>query len=213
MKSNSGKESYGNIKGGFESKESLKLERSKTGRIFTSLCRIRSFDGKNNSFFKFVEPYSSNTSQILSVNTSAVKSKLLTDLGSKFHFDYIFDEGFSQLEVFQEACLELIENLLEKKKSSLLLAQGLNDSGKSYTIVGDAENPGILPLCLRLIYDKTKIKKESIQIFCNYVEILDQFIYDLLSPENKKKVVSLGKGINCNVLKGKTVFKYFNVII
>lgn len=175
------------------------------GPRFKSFCRIRPFDRVNNSFFKFTETNSNITRQVLSVNRSAIYSKEIENLGNKFYFDYIFDEEFTQVEVFHETCLNLIDNLVEKRKSSLIMAHGLNDSGKSYTIVGDSENPGILPLSLRYMFDMVKQKNnDRIQIFCNYVELHDEFVYDLLGKQDNVKVNILNNAV-FNIISGKEI--------
>jgi hypothetical protein len=150
---------------------------------FKSYCRLRSYDGINNSFFKFVEPHS-KPNQVLSVNRSLTSKNIIEDLGGKFYFDFIFDEEYTQIEVFQDLCIPLIDKLVDERKSSLLMAHGLNDSGKTYTIVGDSENPGLIPLTLRFLYEKTnEIKNKNFEIFCNFSEVYDSNIVDLLSSK------------------------------
>jgi hypothetical protein len=150
---------------------------------FKTYCRIRPYDGVNKSFFKSTDKDTGR--QVLSGNKSVIDQKLVKEFGGEFNFDYIFDEEFTQLEIFQESCIPLIENLVDHKKSSVLMTQGLNDSGKTFTIIGDTENPGILPLTLRLVYDKVREHRDekNIKILCNFFEIYDEEAYDLLSTE------------------------------
>ena len=166
----------------------IKEKNSSPGR-FKSYCRIRPFDGINKTFFKFTENSREGLNQYLNINRSSIKDKSLESLGSKFKFDYIFDEEFTQIEVFQETSMNLITSLVNDRKSSILVANGLNDSGKTYTIVGDIENPGLLPLSLRFTYDQVMEKKNKmIKLYCNYIEIDgEDNVYDLLSLHENEK--------------------------
>jgi hypothetical protein len=171
---------------------------------FKSYCRIRPYDGVNKSFFKSADNH--NGKHILSVNKSVIEQNLVKEFGGDYNFDYIFDEEFTQLELFQEACIPLIESLVDHRKSSVLMTQGLNDSGKTFTIIGDTENPGILPLTLRLIYDKVREhqNEKNIKILCNFFEIYDEEAYDLLSTE--KNPISIPNDSLRNQIKNTTFF-------
>ena len=175
-------------------------------------CRIRPYDGVNKSLHRDMSNSETDHKQVLLVNKSCFKPKIISEYGSNFSFDYIFDEEFTQLELFQESCVPLIDDLVEHKKSSLVMTQGLSDSGKTFTIMGDSENPGILPLSLRLIYDKVREKGDpNIKIFCNFFEISqNKTTFDLLS-ENPTQVF-IPKNNNDEIpFKGMTFFKLENI--
>ena len=44
-----------------------------------------------------------------------------------------------------------IEKLFYQGKNALIFTYGVTNAGKSYTIVGDDKNPGILPNVLRFL--------------------------------------------------------------
>jgi len=183
----------------------IKEKNSSPGR-FKSFCRIRPFDGINKTFFKFTENSSEGLNQYLNINRSSIKDKSLESLGSKFKFDYIFDEEFTQIEVFQETSMNLITSLVNDRKSSIIIANGLTDSGKTYSIVGDIENPGLLPLSLRFTYDQVMEKKNKmIKLYCNYIEIDgEDNVYDLLSlHENEKTKVKFHNNSQLATFIGK----------
>ncbi|OQR73802.1 kinesin protein KIF23-like, partial [Tropilaelaps mercedesae] len=51
-------------------------------------------------------------------------------------FNRIFDERASQLDVFRDSVLPLVENVLDRQRDALLIAYGASGSGKTYTISG-----------------------------------------------------------------------------
>jgi hypothetical protein len=53
-----------------------------------------------------------------------------------FNFTEIFTSQSTQLEVFTNCCVPLINDMIKLKKSGLIFAYGLTNAGKTYTIVG-----------------------------------------------------------------------------
>jgi kinesin family protein 18/19 len=147
-----------------------------------SYCRIRPSDKVNNSFFKFEEKNNFN----FKPNVLHVISSPLSQIPHKFYFDNIFDEAYTQIEIFQDTTLGLIDSLVDKMNNSIIIVHGLQNSGKTFTVVGESDNPGIIPLGLRLIYDKVKEKNDpNLKVYCNYIEIFNDKAIDLLSDEQK----------------------------
>jgi hypothetical protein len=160
-------------------------------RTVKSFCRIRSFEGNKNSLFKYSKKSNDNSlKQTLTVNIPSTKSKLVDEFGNKFSFDYIFDEEYTQKQIFKETCLDLLSNLVDKLESSMLLCQGLRNSGKTYSLLGNNKNSGLLPLSLGVIFDKMKEKKaDNIKLYCSYFEFYKGGLYDLLSSEENNSFV------------------------
>lgn len=67
-----------------------------------------------------------------------------------FKFSKIFDETSNQSDVFEGTTLPIIENLF-KGQNAVVFAYGVTSSGKTWTIQGSNENPGILPRALDVI--------------------------------------------------------------
>jgi len=115
---------------------------------------------------------------------------------SSFTFSRIFDEKSSQKEVFDETCLILIQDIILKRKSGLIFTYGMTNAGKTFTVVGSKENPGILPQSLSLLYEKIQNGENGInkfKVFCNFIEVYNEEVFDLLAndpknPKFKKKV-------------------------
>lgn len=125
----------------------------------------------------------------------------------EYSFTKIFDTSISNVDLFFEVASPLIEDLIYKGKSSLLFAYGVSNSGKTYTIVGNIECPGILPLTLATLLDKVSFLPSPPTIQCSYVEIYNERVYDLLSKKKNKihikekdKVFYLDKVTKRNVI-------------
>eukprot|EP00494_Astrolonche_serrata_P031133 UN31402 len=91
-----------------------------------------------------------------------------------------------------------------------IFAYGQTNSGKTYTMLGDENNPGIILLSLSDIYRHIQgCKDREFKMFVSCVEIYNEQINDLLDPRKKGlKVVydpELGPIIrNCTIQATKT---------
>eukprot|EP01084_Bolivina_argentea_P020625 38345_1 len=108
-----------------------------------------------------------------------------------FFFDKIFDRTATQIDVFEESSLSLIQNLFEGYNATIL-AYGQTGSGKTYTMIGDPKEPtkfGIIPRIASNIF----INIENAGMNCeftlkaSYVEIYNEKLYDLFATKKIKK--------------------------
>ncbi|CAD8153068.1 unnamed protein product [Paramecium octaurelia] len=128
-----------------------------------------------------------------------------------FTFSQIYDQNSTQRNLHQEYVIPMIKDIFEKQKGVLVFTYGVTNSGKTYTIIGTQEAPGILPLTLQTL-DKIKtaflLNKTTIEIdgqvikigespYDDYVlkemnytfqslEIYNEEIYDLLASNKTK---------------------------
>ena len=107
-----------------------------------------------------------------------------------FKFSRVFNEHSTQSEVFKQTVVPIMKNVLHESSGGLIFAYGVSGSGKTFTMVGDDEQEGIIPLALRLIY---RIKEKAIELKnrrCNtqgdrrdsltkHVVKIDNIVYDL----------------------------------
>jgi hypothetical protein len=119
---------------------------------------------------------------------------------SSFTFTKIFNELSTQSEVFESTCNILIEDIFKNKKGGLIFTYGMTNAGKTFTVVGinsitlgKPDNPGILPLSLKYIYETISNMESKPKVSCNFIEIYNEEIFDLLShdpknPKYKRKV-------------------------
>lgn len=132
---------------------------------------------------------------------------------STFHFDYIFDQESTQLEVYEDCVVEMVDAALAGVNASIL-AYGQTGSGKTFTVLGDVkpnplENDLLTPdsgLFLRVLDDlmEYKLRKNSqgwhVVVGLSCVEIYNDNIRDLFGgdktgPPPPVKAVMIGDDV------------------
>lgn len=75
----------------------------------------------------------------------------------------MFDEESTNEDVYNESTKKIIHHAFQGFNckfyvyyAACVLAYGQTASGKTYTMKGTESNPGIIPLCLRDIFNKLK---------------------------------------------------------
>jgi hypothetical protein len=68
--------------------------------------------------------------------------------------------------------------------NATVFAYGATGSGKTYTMVGADQDPGLMVLSLRDIFDVMQQAPHAEQtVTCSYLEVYNEIIYDLLHPQ------------------------------
>ena len=111
------------------------------------------------------------------------------NLDKKFScFNYIFDSYEKQTKIFNDSIKNYIKEAINGKNITII-TYGPKDSGKTYTILGTIQNPGIIPNCIKEIFKDIKLyKNRDYKIKISYFMICNAKIIDLLSNENKGKL-------------------------
>ena len=97
-----------------------------------------------------------------------------------YAFDFAFDKHSTQKFVFENSTKFLIEGVALGYNATVF-AYGATGAGKTYTMLGDEGNPGIMPLTLKELFrevDKYKDREYKIKFW--YLEIYNENIRDLL---------------------------------
>ncbi|KGL99389.1 Kinesin-like KIF18A, partial [Charadrius vociferus] len=99
----------------------------------------------------------------------------------KFVFDAVFAESSSQLEVFEHTTKTVIDGFLNGYNCTVL-AYGATGAGKTYTMLGSPEDPGVMYLTMMALYNcMDQIKEDKIcNVAVSYLEIYNEQIRDLL---------------------------------
>ena len=71
---------------------------------------------------------------------------------TEYSFSRVFGPQATQHEVFEQVAGGLISQLLDKGKDGLIFAYGVTNSGKTFTVEGNSDNPGIIPQTLKRIF-------------------------------------------------------------
>ncbi|EMR09100.1 hypothetical protein PNEG_02444 [Pneumocystis murina B123] len=110
----------------------------------------------------------------------------------KYAFDRVFDENATQEMVYENTAKPLLDGVLEGYNATVF-AYGATGCGKTHTISGSPEDPGIIFLTMKELFDKmTSLADEKIiEITMSYLEIYNESIRDLLVPSSIAKPLSL----------------------
>lgn len=116
------------------------------------------------------------------------EEKQMTITKSKEHqfaFDFAFDEKASQEEVYHYTTEMLLKNVIDGFNATVL-AYGATGSGKTYTMVGNGEQPGVMIRSISDLFtlvDKER-KKKNYNIQISYIEVYNEQLKDLLCDSN-----------------------------
>ena len=115
----------------------------------------------------------------LNPNNVRAKEKIM-------NFDFAFSPTIGQEHIFNSTTKFLIDNVINGFNATVF-AYGVTGAGKTYTMLGNDENPGIMVWTLRELYKKIQdYKNREYLIKLWYVEIYNENIRDLLCNKNEK---------------------------
>ncbi|OXB57486.1 hypothetical protein ASZ78_011827 [Callipepla squamata] len=98
----------------------------------------------------------------------------------KFVFDAVFAETSTQLEVFEHTTKGVLDGFLNGYNCTVL-AYGATGAGKTHTMLGSPEDPGVMYLTMMALYNCMEQLKEKIcNIAVSYLEVYNEQIRDLL---------------------------------
>ncbi|XP_074086511.1 kinesin-like protein KIF18A isoform X2 [Macrotis lagotis] len=100
----------------------------------------------------------------------------------KFVFDAVFDENSSQSQVFEHTTKPVLDGFLNGYNCTVL-AYGATGAGKTHTMLGSPEEPGVMYLTMLALYQSMdQIKDEKLcSITVSYLEVYNEQIRDLLT--------------------------------
>lgn len=109
----------------------------------------------------------------------------------KFIFDRIFDMDVTQQEVYENTTRPLLDSVLDGFNGTVF-AYGATGCGKTFTISGTSEQPGIIFLTMQELFIRMEQLKDTkkFQLQLSFLEIYNEQIHDLLDPNiSSKKLV------------------------
>ncbi|KAF4398782.1 hypothetical protein G4B88_028145 [Cannabis sativa] len=120
--------------------------------------------------------------------------------GRHFTFDSSFPDTATQQEVYSTTTADLVEAVLQGRNGSVF-CYGATGAGKTYTMLGTVENPGVMVLAIKDLF--TKIRQRSCDgnhvVHLSYLEVYNETVRDLLSPgrplvlrEDKQGIIAAG---------------------
>uniref|UniRef100_A0A0E0JKX6 Kinesin-like protein n=1 Tax=Oryza punctata TaxID=4537 RepID=A0A0E0JKX6_ORYPU len=120
--------------------------------------------------------------------------------GRHFCFDSSFPDTTTQAEVYGTTTSDLVEGVLQGRNGTVF-CYGATGAGKTYTMLGTMESPGVMVLAIKDLFTKVRQRSHdgnhSIQL--SYLEVYNETVRDLLSPgrplllrEDKQGTVAAG---------------------
>ena len=103
-----------------------------------------------------------------------------------FGFDNVFGETCTQREIFEATTQKVLPCVLEGINCSVF-AYGATGAGKTHTMLGSPEQPGIIYQTMKELYFLIEEKQNEIScdIAVTYLEIYNENIYDLLKDDKR----------------------------
>ena len=174
-----------------------------------SYCRFKP-EKEIDKYFNIMKDEDSISLKNIYLKPKYIKSKIKIDFDKIYKFYKIFDRDSTNEDAYKAICKPLIYDLIFNKRSGLILSYGNSKGGKTYSIFGTSENPGILPRAINGIFKHiNKKNKKSLQICCNFIELNNEEIYDLLNDEIGEEDNSYKKKIK--VIENSNKFYLENV--
>ncbi|PSR87873.1 Kinesin-like protein [Actinidia chinensis var. chinensis] len=103
----------------------------------------------------------------------------------KYSFDYALGPESNNSDVYKRSISSIIAGVVQGLNATVF-AYGSTGSGKTYTMVGTRDDPGLMVLSLHTIFDliKKDDSSDGFQVSCSYLEIYNEVIYDLLEKSS-----------------------------
>lgn len=110
----------------------------------------------------------------------------------RFVFDQLFDENATQQEVYTKTTKPLLDSIVDGYNATVF-AYGATGCGKTHTILGTPQDPGVIYLTLKELYERIdQLSDERIfDVSVLFLEIYNESIRDLLNPETPTKLLNL----------------------
>ncbi|KAM9424229.1 kinesin-like protein KIF22 [Pholidichthys leucotaenia] len=106
----------------------------------------------------------------------------------KYHFDAFHGGQTTQQEVFLSSVKPILPHVLNGQNASVF-AYGPTGAGKTHTMLGSSEQPGVIPQAVRELFNLVKAKDEGdgwdYSVGMSYLEIYNEKVLDLLSPNSQ----------------------------
>ena len=138
-----------------------------------------------------------NNKSNTSLMNKDVKRALIDSIYSpqKFSFDKVYSNNSNSQIIYKEMCRDVTKSVINGFNCSIFM-YGQTTSGKTFTMLGSPNSPGVLPCALRDVFNyiNSPEKKNFIfNVYVSYLEIYNENIHDLLTDSNYLKLVEDSK--------------------
>lgn len=110
----------------------------------------------------------------------------------RFVFDRLFDQNTTQEEVYRGTTQPLLDLILDGYNATVF-AYGATGCGKTHTISGLPQDPGVIFLTMQELYQRIESLKDTkvFEVTLSFLEIYNETICDLLNPTTSPKKLVL----------------------
>ena len=159
-----------------------------------NLISSKSENNKNKETFT-----SNKTNKSHSFQHNMYLNQLLLDnifVPQSFKFDKIFTKDITSEKIYLDICQDVIKSFINGINGTIFV-YGQTTSGKTYTMLGNVNYPGILPCSLKNLFDllekEKKEKNMNYNLYCSYIEIYNEIIHDLIGDSTGCKIIEDNK--------------------
>jgi hypothetical protein len=133
---------------------------------------------------------------VFSSKEKEIKKVLMDSVYSpqNFTFDKIYSTSYNSQAIYKETCRNITKSVISGYNGTIFM-YGQTTSGKTFTMLGTPNSPGILPCALRDIFNMINKEKDpsTFSVHCSYIEIYNENLHDLLTDNNNLKLVDDSK--------------------
>ncbi|KAK6528881.1 hypothetical protein TWF694_004112 [Orbilia ellipsospora] len=115
--------------------------------------------------------------------------------GGDYYLDNVFAPRDSNVRVYESCCKRLVRRVMEGYHGTVF-AYGMTGTGKTFSMQGTSENPGVIPLAVTDIFSfirETPHREFLLRV--SYLEIYNEKIHDLLSPAQNSGTGVFGQNV------------------
>ncbi|KAI0221548.1 tubulin-dependent ATPase kip3, partial [Massospora cicadina] len=133
------------------------------------------------------DPPEESVSLGLQKGFSRMSSSASKHRDARFAFDRVFNEDASQEDVFEGTSRELIDEVLNGFNSTVF-AYGATGCGKTHTMCGTQDQPGIIFLTMKELYGRINSAEGEVRFVASlsYLEVYNETIRDLLCNDQDR---------------------------
>ncbi|KAI6660547.1 Centromere-associated protein E-like isoform X1 [Oopsacas minuta] len=108
---------------------------------------------------------------------------------TNYSFDYVYDHTAPTTLLYDQLVAPIVQSVVEGFNGTVF-AYGQTSSGKTYTMMGAPELPGIIPFTFTGLFKHIELSNNcEFVLRLSYMEIYNEAIVDLLNPSNTNLVI------------------------
>lgn len=176
---------------------------------------IWSTDSHSNAIYTIGAQNLINTSDV-TVKDRDSRLRYAEGLGPQSYvYDHVYGPEFTSQQIYQQMGRPIVHRVLSGFNGTVFM-YGQTTSGKTYSMLGTPELPGILPCSIKDIFQNiAKDAEREYSVWVSYLEIYNEHINDLLIPgsSNLKIKDDPKQGVIIQGLKQQQVWTFDQVIL